>query len=63
MIVCLCEGITCRDIRAAAQRGANTLEQVQSACQAGGDCGQCRADVRRILHECRGATRRTDDRR
>lgn len=62
MIVCLCHGISCNEIRREAQRGANSLTLIQEACQAGGDCGQCKADVRRILRECRGPTRRTASR-
>lgn len=57
MIVCICEGVTDRDVRDAARRGAVTLATLQQQCGAGGDCGQCRAELRRMLRQHRSTTR------
>ncbi len=61
MIVCVCEGITDREVRERAQRGCASLDQLKQHCRAGGDCGSCRADLRRLLRESR-ALARTDER-
>ncbi len=61
MIICLCEGVTDRDVRDAARRGAANLDDLVQTCRAGGDCGQCRADLRRLLRE-QAARPRKDDR-
>ncbi|WP_369356324.1 bacterioferritin-associated ferredoxin [Streptomyces sp. cg2] len=45
MYVCSCFGITEKQVREHADRGACTPRQVASACKAGTDCGNC---VRRI---------------
>src|ERR671927_13169 len=41
MIVCLCAGIPDATIRALAERGAVSADDVTLACGAGGDCGAC----------------------
>ena len=61
MIVCLCEGISEREIRDAARRGAATLPAIQRACGAGGDCGACRPQVRKIAREVRSTQRQSND--
>lgn len=61
MIVCICEGLTDRDIRDEARKGAASLNALRQSCGAGGDCGQCRAELRRILRDVRSA-RRTEER-
>lgn len=53
MIVCVCEGVSDRDVRAAANRGAQTLDAIKRDCRAGGDCGMCRPDLRKLLREAR----------
>ncbi|MEX2981945.1 bacterioferritin-associated ferredoxin [Streptomyces sp. C36] len=45
MYVCSCFGITERQVREHADKGACTPRQIASACKAGTDCGGC---VRRI---------------
>jgi bacterioferritin-associated ferredoxin len=50
MIVCLCKAVSDRQIRAAIQRGADTLDAVQRTCGAGAGCGACRKEVGRILY-------------
>ena len=57
MIICLCHGVSDRQVREEARHGANSLDAIERCCGAGGDCGHCRADVRKILREARTARR------
>lgn len=41
MIVCTCHGVRDREIDAAIDRGAATLDDLASMCGAGTDCGAC----------------------
>ncbi|MCA9538930.1 MAG: (2Fe-2S)-binding protein [Phycisphaeraceae bacterium] len=50
-----------RDVRDAARRGVLDLATLRRSCGAGGDCGRCRAELRRLLREVR-ATARDDPR-
>ena len=45
MIVCLCEGVRDRQIRAACREGARGSGAVKKACGAGTGCGQCQAQI------------------
>jgi bacterioferritin-associated ferredoxin len=49
MIVCLCEGISDREIRRTIRSGANTLAKVSNACGAGTGCGTCKRTIVDIL--------------
>ena len=49
MIVCICRGVCDRHLEALVASGAHTLQQVEQACGAGGDCGSCRDEVERII--------------
>ena len=51
MIVCLCKGVSEREIRAAIRQGSSSVREVGRRCHAGTDCGMCRADIRDILRE------------
>jgi bacterioferritin-associated ferredoxin len=51
MIVCICRGISDRHLEALVAAGAQSTEQVEQLCGAGGDCGACRSEVERIV-EC-----------
>jgi bacterioferritin-associated ferredoxin len=48
MYVCICNGITERDIRQAAAAGANTLHDLRRELGVGAGCGQCAS----CAHEC-----------
>lgn len=48
MIVCLCHGISDREVREHVQGGCRTVGQVGRACGAGTDCGRC-VDVLRQM--------------
>jgi bacterioferritin-associated ferredoxin len=55
MLVCHCRGVFDREIRAVVREGAQTLDQVGTACGAGADCGGCQAAVEEIIEgECAG---------
>lgn len=49
MIVCVCAGVSDREIRAAIQAGARTLGDLGRRCRAGVDCGACRDMLRGML--------------
>lgn len=41
MLMCLCYGISCSEIKKIVQSGIMTTEGVQNECQAGTGCGCC----------------------
>jgi bacterioferritin-associated ferredoxin len=50
MIVCLCHGINEKKIKEVIQTHAvKTVLEVQKCCGAGGDCGSCISEVKKIL--------------
>lgn len=49
MILCLCRGVTDREVAEAVERGASTVAEVRRACGAGMECGTCLADIREHL--------------
>jgi len=55
VIVCVCKGVSDRDIRACIRQGSASVREVGQRCHAGTDCGLCRADIRNLLHRERGA--------
>ena len=55
MIVCVCRGVSERQVEAVVAEGATTVDQVARACRAGTDCGACRFMVAEIVEAARGA--------
>jgi bacterioferritin-associated ferredoxin len=49
MIVCLCHGVTDRDLEKVIEEGASTVEEVGRRCGAGTDCGTCLGELRERL--------------
>lgn len=49
MIVCICEGISDREIRGAIGAGCQSIKAIGQSCGAGTDCGQCRSSLREML--------------
>jgi bacterioferritin-associated ferredoxin len=49
VIVCLCYGISDRQIEQLADNGACTVEQITKCCGAGGDCGSCKETIADII--------------
>ena len=56
MYVCICRAVTLSHLQALAESGATTLDAIERACGAGGDCGTCRGDIRHVLAADRSAT-------
>ena len=55
MIVCLCERVSDRDIRAAVQRGCQTVGDVARVTGAARQCGACACDLKRAVRDAQRA--------
>ena len=53
MYVCVCQAVTDRQIREAADRGARTLKDLRRDLGVTLDCGRCASCARDCLHEAR----------
>lgn len=53
MVVCICRGITDRDIRKAIAEGANSVSDVAQLLGAGTGCGSCHDFTQELIHEAR----------
>jgi bacterioferritin-associated ferredoxin len=51
MYICLCHGITDRQIRRAVEQGACSLGEVQMQLPVGGCCGRCEPAARALIEE------------
>ena len=51
MIVCMCEGVSDREIRSNIQQGATSLSELAHRCHVGQDCGRCRVMLRALVRE------------
>ena len=51
MIVCICAGVSDREIRSNIQDGATSLNELGRRCKVGLDCGRCRDALRGMLGE------------
>ena len=49
MIICHCELVTDRGIRAAIADGATSVDDVAGRCEAGTGCGSCRPSIAALL--------------
>jgi bacterioferritin-associated ferredoxin len=49
MIVCICKRVSDRQVRAAVDDGACTVDAVGEACRAGTGCGACHEQIRDII--------------
>jgi bacterioferritin-associated ferredoxin len=55
VFVCICRAVTLARLRATIDGGADTLDAVEAACGAGGDCGTCRDEIAGTIRERCGA--------
>jgi len=55
MVVCLCQGVSEKDVRESIAGGATTRKKVTRACGAGAGCGGCHESIREIIREHRAA--------
>jgi bacterioferritin-associated ferredoxin len=51
MVVCLCQGVSEKRVRAAIAAGAHSRKQVTKSCGAGAGCGGCHAAIRDLIRE------------
>ncbi len=51
MYVCICHGVTDKQIRAAAGNGANSLESLSAQLRVATCCGRCADCAREILQD------------
>lgn len=51
MLMCLCYGISCHEIKKIVQQGVITTEDVQKKCNAGMGCGCCLEALRQMVEE------------
>jgi len=56
MYVCVCHGITERQIIRAVEQGARTLGEVQMQLPVGGCCGRCEDCARKVIRESQRMT-------
>ncbi|HEY3731183.1 MAG TPA: (2Fe-2S)-binding protein [Steroidobacteraceae bacterium] len=52
MYVCICHGITERQIQRAVEHGARSLGEVQMHLPVAGCCGRCEDCAREVIREC-----------
>ncbi len=55
MYVCLCNGVTDKDIAKAVAAGADGLEVVQELTGAATGCGSCKHTTKTIIDQCLAA--------
>lgn len=60
MYVCICHGITDKDIRAAARKGVDSMEALSDQLKVATCCGRCADCARAVLHESIQVTRIPD---
>jgi bacterioferritin-associated ferredoxin len=58
MIVCLCRGLSERDLRRLVAEGLESTEEISGSCGAGADCGACLSMIDRLVEDVRGRARR-----
>ena len=63
MYVCLCNGVTDREIREVAAAGCRTLPELTMRTGCGATCGSCLAQAQQILDEAREPAQRRSDAR
>jgi bacterioferritin-associated ferredoxin len=56
MYVCICNGVTDLDIRAAAARGARTVKDLRRELGVASECGKCASCAHEVLCEERRDT-------
>ncbi|MBX9401666.1 (2Fe-2S)-binding protein [Lysobacter sp. BMK333-48F3] len=54
MYVCICNGVTDRDIRQAAEAGCRSLPELTMRTGAGANCGSCLELAASLLEQARG---------
>ena len=55
MYICLCNGLTDRDVRGAVTRGARRVSEVHRQCGTAPQCGRCTGHIRGLVEETSAA--------
>ena len=58
MYICICHGVTDRDVRACIEDGAVSMRQLREKLKVSTQCGKCACHVRAILQEETSASAR-----
>jgi bacterioferritin-associated ferredoxin len=53
VIVCLCNGVSERDIEACVAEGASSLKNLREQLGVGRDCGKCASCARQVLRQAK----------
>ena len=51
MFVCICENITCTDVRDAVDQGARSIRDLNKELAVGKQCGKCVCAARKVMQE------------
>ena len=54
MYICICHGVTDREIEACVAEGARSMRELRDCLRVGTQCGRCAIHVREILRETAG---------
>ncbi len=54
MIVCVCKGVSDRDVAAAIAAGAQSVQDITRCTRAGSGCGRCRVAIQESLDMAHG---------
>lgn len=57
MYICICHGVTDRDIRSRIHAGATDVHTLRAELGCGASCGSCLDEVERMLDEARPCSR------
>lgn len=60
MYVCLCRGVTDRDIRAEVEKGATRMRDLRRELGVASECGRCAGCARSVLKEAVAEKRATE---
>lgn len=55
MYVCVCKGVSEREVKSWIQKGAKTVKELQEKCSAGAGCGGCVSQLKELLDKTEGA--------
>jgi bacterioferritin-associated ferredoxin len=51
VIVCICNGVSDKEIRKYLERGIYSIEEIGKLCYAGTDCGKCVDSIEEIIED------------
>ena len=53
MYVCVCRAVSEKEVEAAIEGGADTVEAVMNVCCAGDDCGSCHGAIEDLIADAK----------